>query len=56
MCGIGCSRAGCAVASSGSNERGNALSDRITGVPSLEERMDDLPAVMDAVGSECVKR
>ena len=34
------------------DKRGNGLSDRITGAPSLEERMDDIPAVMDAVGSE----
>ncbi len=34
------------------DKRGNGLSDRITGAPTLEERMDDIPAVMDAVGSE----
>ena len=34
------------------NKRGNGLSDRITGAPALEERMDDLRAVMDAAGSQ----
>ncbi len=34
------------------DKRGTGLSDRITGIPSLEERMDDVRAVMDAVGSE----
>jgi class 3 adenylate cyclase len=34
------------------DKRGGGLSDRVTGVPSLEERMDDVRAVMDAVGSE----
>jgi class 3 adenylate cyclase len=34
------------------DKRGNGLSDRITGAPSLEERIDDIPAVMDAVGSK----
>jgi len=34
------------------DKRGTGLSDRITGVPNLEERMDDVRAVMDAVGSE----
>jgi pimeloyl-ACP methyl ester carboxylesterase len=33
------------------DKRGTGLSDRAVGVPSLEERMDDLRAVMDAVGS-----
>jgi class 3 adenylate cyclase len=33
------------------DKRGTGLSDRIGGVPTLEERMDDLRAVMDAVGS-----
>lgn len=32
------------------DKRGQGLSDRITGVPSLEERMDDLWAVMQATG------
>jgi class 3 adenylate cyclase len=31
---------------------GTGLSDRVAGVPALEQRMDDLRAVMDAVGSE----
>ncbi len=34
------------------DKRGTGLSERIGGVPTLEERMDDLHAVMDAVGSE----
>lgn len=34
------------------DKRGTGLSDRITGIPNLEERMDDVRAVMDAVGSE----
>lgn len=34
------------------DKRGSGLSDRIAGTPSLEQRMDDLRAVMDAVGSE----
>ena len=34
------------------DKRGTGLSDRSVGVPSLEERMDDIRAVMDAVGSE----
>jgi pimeloyl-ACP methyl ester carboxylesterase/DNA-binding NarL/FixJ family response regulator len=33
------------------DKRGMGLSDRVVGVPALEERMDDLRAVMDAVGS-----
>ncbi len=33
------------------DKRGQGLSDRITGAPSLEQRMDDLRAVMEAVGS-----
>ncbi len=33
------------------DKRGQGLSDRISGAPSLEERMDDVRAVMDAVGS-----
>jgi class 3 adenylate cyclase len=31
---------------------GTGLSDRVAGVPTLEERMDDIRAVMDAVDSE----
>jgi class 3 adenylate cyclase len=34
------------------DKRGTGLSDRAQGVPSLEMRMDDVRAVMDAVGSE----
>lgn len=34
------------------DKRGTGLSDRISGVPTLEERMDDVRAVMDAAGSE----
>jgi pimeloyl-ACP methyl ester carboxylesterase len=33
------------------DKRGTGASDRVTGVPSLEERMDDVRAVLDAVGS-----
>jgi pimeloyl-ACP methyl ester carboxylesterase len=35
------------------DKRGQGLSDRISGAPSLEQRMDDVRAVMDAVGSQC---
>ena len=34
------------------DKRGQGLSDRVSGAPSLEQRMDDVRAVMDAVGSE----
>ena len=34
------------------DKRGTGLSDRVGGVPNLEERMDDIRAVMDAAGSE----
>jgi class 3 adenylate cyclase/pimeloyl-ACP methyl ester carboxylesterase len=34
------------------DKRGTGLSDRVTGVPDLESRMDDVRAVMDAAGSE----
>jgi class 3 adenylate cyclase len=34
------------------DKRGTGASDRVSGVPSLEERMDDVRAVMDAVGCE----
>ncbi len=34
------------------DKRGTGLSDRVSGTPSLETRMDDVRAVMDAVGSE----
>jgi class 3 adenylate cyclase len=33
------------------DKRGTGMSDRVEGVPSLETRMDDVRAVMDAVGS-----
>jgi class 3 adenylate cyclase/dienelactone hydrolase len=34
------------------DKRGTGMSDRVSGAPSLETRMDDVRAVMDAVGSE----
>src|SRR5256885_2711398 len=34
------------------DKRGSGLSDPIEGAPMFEERMDDIRAVMDAVGSE----
>lgn len=34
------------------DKRGSGLSDRMGGTPTLEERMDDVRAVMDAVGTE----
>jgi class 3 adenylate cyclase len=34
------------------DKRGTGLSDRVAGVATLEERMDDVRAVMDAAGSE----
>jgi len=34
------------------DKRGTGLSDRGVGTPTIEERMDDVRAVMDAVGSE----
>ncbi|MCZ6869977.1 MAG: adenylate/guanylate cyclase domain-containing protein [Gammaproteobacteria bacterium] len=34
------------------DKRGNGLSDRISGAPSVAERMEDITAVMDAVGSK----
>ena len=34
------------------DKRGTGLSDRVGGIPSLEQRMDDVRAVMDAVGSD----
>jgi class 3 adenylate cyclase len=34
------------------DKRGTGMSDRVEGVPTLETRMDDVRAVMDAVGSE----
>jgi class 3 adenylate cyclase/esterase/lipase len=34
------------------DKRGTGLSDRVAGIANLEDRMDDVRAVMDAVGSE----
>jgi class 3 adenylate cyclase/pimeloyl-ACP methyl ester carboxylesterase len=34
------------------NQRGTGMSDRVPGLPTLEMRMDDIRAVMDATGSE----
>jgi len=34
------------------DKRGTGMSDRAVGMPNLEERMDDVRAVMDAAGSE----
>jgi len=34
------------------DKRGTGLSDRFTGAPTMEERMEDVQAVMDAVGME----
>ena len=34
------------------DKRGQGLSDRVTGAPPLEQRMDDVRAVMDAIGSQ----
>lgn len=34
------------------DKRGQGLSDRISGAPSLEERMDDVRAIMDDIGSQ----
>ena len=34
------------------DKRGTGLSDRVSGIADLETRMDDIRAVMDAVGSE----
>ena len=34
------------------DKRGNGLSDRVTGAPTLEERADDARAVLDAVESD----
>src|ERR1700751_5903604 len=33
------------------DKRGTGLSDRVTGLPTLEQRADDIAAVMDAAGS-----
>ena len=34
------------------DKRGTGMSDHVTGTPTLEERMDDIRAVMDGAGSE----
>jgi len=34
------------------DKRGTGLSDRVSDIPTLEQRMDDVRAVMDAVGSD----
>src|SRR4029079_11026017 len=34
------------------DKRGTGLSDRVAGYPTIEERMDDVRAVMDAAGCE----
>src|SRR5918995_1032106 len=34
------------------DKRGTGLSDSMGGIPTLEQRMDDVRAVMDAAGSE----
>ncbi len=34
------------------DKRGQGLSDKISGAPALEERMDDLRAIMDTIGSQ----
>ena len=35
------------------DKRGQGLSDKMSGAPTLEERMDDIRAVLDAVGAQC---
>ena len=37
------------------DKRGQGLSDRVPGVPSLEQRMDDVAAVMEAIGWTVLK-
>src|SRR5262249_9095735 len=34
------------------DKRGTGMSDRVSGAPTIETRMDDVRAVMDAVGSQ----
>ena len=34
------------------DKRGQGLSDRISGAPSLEQRMDDVRAIMEAINSQ----
>lgn len=38
------------------DKRGQGLSDKIDGAPSLEERMDDVRAIMEAIGSSTPSR
>jgi pimeloyl-ACP methyl ester carboxylesterase len=38
------------------DKRGQGLSDRVSDAPSLEQRMDDVRAVMDAIGSQRAAR
>src|SRR5207244_150413 len=35
------------------DKRGTGLSDRVAELPTIEQRMDDVRAVMDAAGSTC---
>ena len=35
------------------DKRGTGMPDRVAGTPTLEERSDDIRAVMDAAGSQC---
>ena len=37
------------------DKRGTGMSDRVSGAPTLETRMDDVRAVMDAVGSRACR-
>src|SRR6202167_13151 len=34
------------------DKRGQGLSDRVSGIPALEQRMDDVRAIMDDIGSK----
>ena len=34
------------------DKRGQGMSDRVSGAPSLETRMDDVRAIMDTIGSK----
>jgi hypothetical protein len=38
------------------HKRGTGLSDRVTGMPSLETRMDDVRTVLETVGSTHLRR
>ena len=35
------------------DKRGTGMSDRVSDLPGLEQRMEDVRAITDAVGSEC---